>query len=156
MKRLFFLTLGAIMGLSAMAANDPKWQDPNFFEENRMPMRSTFIVTPTAEGAVAEHDFSQSPLYRSIGGVWKFHWTENATDAQPEGFFSPKFDDSKWGTIPVPGLWELNGYGVPVYTNTKYPWHKFFKNNPPYVPTEQNAVGSYRHNVEVPDRKSVV
>ena len=150
MKRLFFLTLGAIMGLSAMAANDPKWQDPNFFEENRMPMRSTFIVTPTAEGAVAEHDFSQSPLYRSIGGVWKFHWTENATDAQPEGFFSPKFDDSKWGTIPVPGLWELNGYGVPVYTNTKYPWHKFFKNNPPYVPTEQNAVGSYRHNVEVP------
>ena len=86
MKRLFFLTLGAIMGLSAMAANDPKWQDPNFFEENRMPMRSTFIVTPTAEGAVAEHDFSQSPLYRSIGGVWKFHWTENATDAQPEDF----------------------------------------------------------------------
>ena len=150
MKKLFLLALGVVAGLSVVAANDPKWQDPNVFEENRLPMRSTFIVTPTAENVVAEHDFTKSPLYRSIGGVWKFYWTENATDPQPEGFYAPNFDDSKWGKMPVPGLWEMNGYGVPVYTNTKYPWHKFYKNNPPYAPTEQNAVGSYRHNIEVP------
>ena len=150
MKRLFLGVVALALSFNAMAANDPKWQDPNFFEENRLPMRSTFIVTPTAENAVAEHDFTQSPLYRSIGGVWKFYWTENATDPQPVEFWSPKFDDSAWGTMPVPGLWEMNGYGVPVYKNSGYPWHKFYEKNPPYAPTEQNAIGSYRHNIEVP------
>ena len=133
-----------------MAANDPKWQDPNFFEENRAPMRSTFIVTPTAENVVSEHDYTQSPLYRSIGGVWNFYWTPNATDPQPENFWSPKFDDSNWGKMPVPGLWEMNGYGVPLYKNNGYAWFNFYQKNPPYAPTERNAVGSYRHNIYVP------
>ena len=150
MKKLLFCAVALVMGVSAIGANDPKWQDPNVYEENRLPMRSTFIVTPTAENVVVEHDYSQSPLYRSIGGVWKFHWTENATDAQPEGFYSLKFDDSKWGKMPVPGLWEMNGYGVPLYKNTGYAWANFYKSNPPYAPTERNAIGLYRHNVNVP------
>ena len=150
MKKLLFCAVALVMGVSAIRANDPKWQDPNVYEENRLPMRSTFIVTPTAENVVVEHDYSQSPLYRSIGGVWKFHWTENATDAQPEGFYSLKFDDSKWGKMPVPGLWEMNGYGVPLYKNTGYAWANFYKSNPPYAPTERNAIGLYRHNIKVP------
>ena len=150
MKKLLFCAVALVMGVSAIGANDAKWQDPNIYEENRLPMRSTFIVTPTAENVVVEHDYSQSPLYRSIGGVWKFHWTENATDAQPEGFYQPKFDDSKWGKMPVPGLWEMNGYGVPLYKNTGYAWANFYKSNPPYAPTERNAIGLYRHNVNVP------
>ena len=150
MKRVILSAVAFVLALNAMAANAPKWEDPNVFEENRLPMRSTFIVTPTAETAVVEHDFTQSPLYRTIGGVWKFYWTENATDAQPAEFWSPKFDDSKWGKMPVPGLWEMNGYGVPLYKNTGYAWYNFYKSNPPYAPTERNAVGSYRHNVEIP------
>ena len=150
MNKLLFCAVALMVGVSAIGANDAKWQDPNIYEENRLPMRSTFIVTPTAENVVAEHDYTQSPLYRSIGGVWKFHWTENATDAQPEGFYSLKFDDSKWGKMPVPGLWEMNGYGVPLYKNTGYAWHNFYKSNPPYAPTERNAIGLYRHNIEVP------
>lgn len=150
MKRVLLFVAALVVGYAATAASDPKWQDPNFFEENRAPMRSTFIVTPEGEAVVDEHDFAASSLYRSIGGVWKFYWTPNATDPQPEDFYSLKFNDSDWGTIPVPGLWELNGYGDPVYTNSRYPWHKFFANNPPYVPTEQNSVGSYRRNIEIP------
>ena len=150
MKKLLLCAVALVMGVSAIGANDPKWQDPNIYEENRLPMRSTFIVTPTAENVVVEHDYTQSPLYRSIGGVWNFHWTENATDAQPEGFYSLKFDDSKWGKMPVPGLWEMNGYGVPLYKNTGYAWHNFYKSNPPYAPTERNAIGLYRHKIEVP------
>ena len=150
MKRLFLGAVALVLALNAMAAKDPKWQDPKFFEENRLPMRSTFIVTPTAENVVAEHDFSKSPLYRSIGGIWNFYWTPNATDPQPVEFWSPKFDDSTWGKMPVPGLWEMNGYGVPVYKNSGYPWHKFYEKNPPYAPTEQNAIGSYRHHIYVP------
>ena len=150
MKRLILGAVALVLSLNAMAAKDPKWQDPKFFEENRLPMRSTFIVSPTAEDAVAEHDFTKSPLYRSIGGVWKFYWTPNATDPQPEEFWSPKFDDSNWGKMPVPGLWEMNGYGVPLYVNDGFAWQNFYKKNPPYAPTERNAVGSYRHNVEIP------
>ena len=150
MKRLILGAVALVLSLNAMAAKDPKWQDPRVFEENRATMRSTFIVTPTVDGVVSEHDFTKSPLYRSIGGVWNFYWTENATDPQPEEFWSPKFDDSAWGKMPVPGLWEMNGYGVPLYKNNGYAWYNFYKKNPPYAPTERNAVGSYRHHIEVP------
>ena len=150
MRRVILTAVAFVLGLSTIATAEPKWQDPNLFEENRLPMRSTFIVTPTAEGVVAEHDFTKSPLYRSIGGIWKFHWTQNSTDPQPANFQSPNFDDAAWGTMPVPGMWELNGYGDPVYKNTGYAWYGHYKNNPPYVPTERNAIGSYRHKVEVP------
>ena len=46
--------------------------------------------------------------------------------------------------MPVPGIWELNGYGDPVYTNKPYPWHKFFEVKPPLVPHEQNYTGLYQ------------
>lgn len=150
MKRLFLCAFALVMGASAMAADDPKWQDPNVFEENRLPMRSTFIVAPTAEQAPGVHDFTASPLYKSIGGLWKFYWTENATDPQPKDFFAQDFDDSAWKSMPVPGMWEMNGFGDPLYSNDGYAWQNFYKKNPPYVPTERNAVGSYRKTFEVP------
>ena len=150
MKRLFLCAFALVMGASAMAADDPKWQDPNVFEENRLPMRSTFIVAPTAEQAPGVHDFTASPLYKSIGGVWKFYWTENATDPQPKDFFALGFDDTAWKTMPVPGMWEMNGFGDPLYSNDGYAWQNFYKKNPPYVPTERNAIGSYRQSFEVP------
>ncbi|MBR0330531.1 MAG: beta-galactosidase, partial [Alistipes sp.] len=132
-----------------LLAQTPRWQDPNYIEKNRLPMRSSFIVTPTAEEAVAINDFRSSSLYRSVGGVWQFHGAENPS-LTPEGFYAPDYDDSAWRTMPVPGLWELNGFGDPVYVNIQYPWSKFYANNPPYVPTEQNRVGSYRRKVEIP------
>jgi beta-galactosidase len=50
----------------------------------------------------------------------------------------------------IPGVWELNGYGDPIYVNIGYAWHNSYKNNPPYVPIERNHVGSYRREIEVP------
>lgn len=147
----------ALVAFTTMAqpqtdAPTEQWQNPAVFGINREPMRSSFIAYPgSMVGREAPYnDFALSPLYRSIGGVWRFHWTENADDALPAGFQTRGFDDSAWGTMPVPGMWELNGYGDPVYTNTKYPWHKFFKNNPPFVPTEQNHIGLYRREIEIP------
>ena len=52
--------------------------------------------------------------------------------------------------MPVPGIWELNGCGDPVYTNKPYPWHKFFEVKPPLIPHEQNYTGLYRRTVTVP------
>ena len=148
MKRLL-LTLCALMGTLQLMADTPRWQDPGYIEKNRQPMRSSFIVTPSVEQTVVENDFRLSPLYRSVGGLWQFHGAENPS-LRPAGFFAPDYDDSAWRTMPVPGLWELNGFGDPVYVNIQYPWSKFYANNPPYVPEEQNRVGSYRRTVEIP------
>ena len=143
------MTCAAVLVAVSASAKGERWQNPELFEVNREPMRSSFIVYPSVNDNMYVNDYSTSPQYRSIGGIWSFNWVENA-DKAPALFYRPDFDDSSWGTMPVPGIWELNGYGDPVYTNTPYPWHKFFKNNPPYVPVEQNHIGSYRRMIEVP------
>lgn len=143
------LLLCALLASQVVGAQMPRWLDPELFEVQREPMRSSFIVYPSAGEVLYVNDFRSSPLYRSIGGEWSFHWAETIAE-RPEEFYRADFDDSSWGTMPVPGLWELNGYGDPVYTNIPYPWHKFFADNPPYVPVEQNHVGSYRREIEIP------
>lgn len=50
----------------------------------------------------------------------------------------------------MPGVWELNGYGDPIYVNVGYAWRSQFKNNPPFVPVENNHVGSYRKEITLP------
>lgn len=52
--------------------------------------------------------------------------------------------------MKVPAVWELNGYGDPIYVNIGYPWRNQYKNNPPHVPTEKNHVGSYRREFVIP------
>ena len=49
--------------------------------------------------------------------------------------------------MKVPGVWEMNGYGDPIYVNVGYAWRSQYKNNPPYVPIENNHVGSYRKEI---------
>lgn len=90
MKRLV-LTLCALTMACSLLAQTPRWQDPNYIEKNRLPMRSSFIVTPTVEEAVAVNDFRSSSLYRSVGGVWKFYGAENPS-LKPEGFYAPDYD----------------------------------------------------------------
>ena len=111
------------------------WQDPNIFQENRLPMRATFTV-----------DQEQR---LSLNGVWKFHFSETVA-SRLKGFEAVNYNDASWEEMPVPGLLELNGYGVPVYVNIGYAWRGLFQNNPPYVPEDGNYVGQYRRTFEVP------
>ena len=110
------------------------WQDPNVFEENRMPMRATFTTD------------QQETL--SLNGIWKFNWNETI-EGRTKGFEAVGYDDSSWKTMPVPGMWELNGFGDPLYVNVGYAWRGHYENNPPYPPTERNYVGQYRSTFEV-------
>ena len=82
----------------------------------------------------------------SLNGTWKFFWVKDA-DARPTDFWKTSFNDKGWDNMQVPAVWELNGYGDPIYVNVGYPWRNQFKNNPPYVPTEGNHVGSYRREI---------
>ncbi|MBR1705767.1 MAG: DUF4981 domain-containing protein [Bacteroidales bacterium] len=133
MKKILclFVLVAGTAGLSAME----DWQDPGVFERNRLPMRATFTTD------------QQQTL--SLDGVWKFHWNETP-EGRLQGFEAPFYDDPTWGEMPVPGLWELNGYGAPVYLNHGYAWRGHYEDNPPYPPVEGNHVGDYRRTFEIP------
>ena len=148
-KRLFLSTVCALTAVTAVVAQAERWQNPAVFEKDRVPMRSSFIVYPQPSDQMFVNEFVHSPLYRSIGGLWDFFWNESAENL-PANFFRKDFDASGWDKMPVPGLWELNGYGDPIYVNVGYAWRSFYKNNPPYVPVEHNHVGSYRREIEIP------
>ena len=122
MKRLL-LTIATLACVSATMAQSaaPKmerWQDPNIYEVNREPMRSSFILYPTLEEAKAGSCYHSSPLYRSIEGLWNFAWFEHRNTPRPADFYAVNFDDSSWGKMPVPGLWEMNGTESP-YTSIR-------------------------------------
>ncbi len=121
-------------GKAQKKAKMEPWQDPNVFAENRLPMRATFAPD------------QQKTL--SLNGVWKFKLNETI-EGRLKGFEAVGFDDSSWGTIPVPGMWELNGYCDPMYVNGGFPWRGHYQNNPPYPATEHNYVGQYRRKFEV-------
>ena len=106
----------------------PAWHDPEVVQQNREPMAATFDT---------------DGLKLSLSGVWKFNWNETA-DARPLDFFKVDYADAGWGTMPVPGMWELNGYGDPVYKNVGYAWCGHYENNPPIPASEHNYVGQYR------------
>ena len=134
MKKTFRLLASVILaGIALCAAHAreakmPAWQDPGLVQENREPMRATFET---------------DGLKLSLNGVWKFNWNETP-DSRPLDFFKVDYEDGSWGAMPVPGMWELNGYGDPVYKNVGYAWCGNFATEPPYTPTERNYVGQYR------------
>ena len=125
--------LAAFLPLAAQTKMEP-WQDPNVFEENRMPMRATFVTD------------QQQTL--SLNGLWKFHFNPTI-EGRLRGFEAVGYDDSAWDEIPVPGLWDLNGYCDPMYLNVGYPWRGHYENNPPYPATEHNYVGQYRRTFTI-------
>jgi len=83
----------------------------------------------------------------SLNGDWRFNWVRRL-DQRITGFWAPSFDDSPWKTLSVPSNVELHGYGVPYYTNIKYPW---VVANPPLIPDEENGVSMYRRHFTLPE-----
>ena len=135
MKKLMTAVLCVMaLGMAAVASGAtkkqalPDWQDPQVVQKNRIPMSS---------------HFETDGLKLMLNGTWNFNWNEDM-NARPTDFHSLAYDDSGWDTIPVPGMWELNGYGDPVYLNVGYAWRGQYANNPPFPADWHNYVGQYR------------
>ena len=145
-------TIALAMSFSAWAhAARPsftEWQDLQVNQVNRYTPHADFFGYENRALAL-QGDKTQSNRHLSLDGNWQFLWSE-AVAQRPADFFRPGYDDSKWAQMPVPGLWELNGYGDPVYVNIGFAWHGQFKDNPPYVPVQGNHVGSYRRTIDIP------
>ena len=125
-----------------------EWHDLQVNEVNRFPLHSNFFAYESESDAL-KGNMKSSGNYLGLDGSWKFKWVANA-DERPADFYKVTFDDSSWGTMPVPGIWSLNGYGDPEYVNIGFAWRGHFKNNPPEVPVKDNQVGSYRRTIELP------
>ncbi|NLV52958.1 MAG: DUF4981 domain-containing protein [Bacteroidales bacterium] len=152
--RHFLLSILTTGALGVQAQKMPEWCDPNVNEINRKTDVANYFAFESKELANLSQSPSANPKekssrYMSIEGQWKFHWVESANE-RPEGFFTMNYDDSKWGTMPVPGIWELNGYGDAIYVNNGYAWRSDWHADPPMVKDKGNHVGSYRRTFTIP------
>ena len=127
------MTLSLLALLAALAAQ-PDFQNPAVNAVNRLPMHATFETDAPS---------------MSLDGLWKFQWFECLSDRDID-FYKTSVDDSQWAEMPVPGIWELNGFGDAQYVNTRYCWRLQHKNTPPTVPLEHNHAGQYRRHFAVP------
>ena len=147
-KLLLSLSL-ASLSLTAMAADvKPVWLNPEVNQVNREARRADFFAYETVELAKAG-DKSKSSRYLSMEGKWRFNFVKDHNLA-PKDFYTLKFDDSQWTDFPVPGLFEIEGYGDKTYKNAGYAWCTTFDNNPPYISETNNYTGSYRRTFELP------
>ena len=134
MKRLLTVFIGFGAMLSALSTAEakknvlPDWQDPQIVQENRLPMTASF---------------QSGGLKLSLNGMWKFAWYETI-DSRSMDFYKTDYADADWDYMPVPGMWELNGYGDPVYKNVGYAWCGHYDTTPPYPAMEHNYAGQYR------------
>ena len=146
---IFFLPGILLSGQSPV--ND--WENPEVFGIHKEEPHCTAIPYATVEQA-QKADRSASPFILSLNGAWKFHWSPRPA-VRPLDFYKPSFDVSSWDTIPVPGNWQMYGYGIPIYVNVQFP---FGKPDPPRIPHNNNPVGSYRTTFTLPagwDNKEV-
>lgn len=120
------------------------WENPHVFGINKLPYHST-LQLPSKESECKE--------IISLDGKWSFHWARNPEE-RPVDFYKEDYDTSSWDKINVPGNWQMQGYGTPIYVNTIYPFHR----DEPRVMGEpskdwtayenRNPVGSYVTNID--------
>ena len=136
------------MSSGASAQSESRWQNVNINQQNREPRRANFFAFESLDKAQS-FDKKKSTNYLSMEGMWKFNFVKDH-NKRPANFFALKYDDSQWKDFPVPGLFELNGYGDATYKNIGYAWATQFDPNPPYISELNNYTGSYRRTFELP------
>ena len=129
----------AVLAMTALAQTAPDWENPAVLGINKLPYHAT-LQLPSK--------WKECPEIFSLDGEWQFHWSRNPEE-RPVGFEREDYDVSQWHKIKVPGNWQTQGFGTPIYTNIEYP----FKRNRPSVTSEpprdwtayenRNPVGSY-------------
>ncbi|MBE6287051.1 MAG: DUF4981 domain-containing protein [Mediterranea massiliensis] len=148
MKKTLISGLLAMFAITASAQTFNEWLDPEVNAVNRAPMHTAYFAYESVDAANAGVK-ENSANFMTLNGTWKFDFVKNV-DQRPTDFYKVGYDDKAWDNFQVPAVWELNGYGDPVYVNTSWVWRNQFESNPPIVPSENNHVGSYRREIVVP------
>ncbi|HUU83536.1 MAG TPA: glycoside hydrolase family 2 TIM barrel-domain containing protein [Phycisphaerae bacterium] len=136
---------GALLAAQHAEGGVNDWENPAVVGRNKEPAHCTLV--PYADiGAATRGTRAKSPFLKLLNGKWKFHWVAKPAD-RPMEFYKTSFNVSGWNEIAVPGNWQLQGYGRPQYLNQAYT----FPPDPPHIPHDDNPVGSYRTDFDIPD-----
>ncbi len=137
--------IAALLTLHVQAQPAADWENPDVLGINKLPYHAT-LQLPSREKECKE--------IVSLDGQWLFHWSRNPEE-RPKDFWREDYDVSQWDRITVPGNWQTQGYGTPIYININYPFAK----DRPKVTTEpprdwtayenRNPVGSYARFLDV-------
>lgn len=144
MKRILFFLCSLVCCIlaGAQTLSEGPWYNHYVNGINRLPARATsYSFDDEAKALDGNREASRMV---SLNGTWKFKFVEDVPQA-PLDFFNEGYDVTAWDDIKVPSCWEMQGYGYPIYTNTKYP----FPYRPPYI-CRDNPVGSYVRTFTVP------
>ena len=152
MKNIFFSVLLLGVGLPGSFSQLSHWNNPQSYAVNKLKPHSTFYSYDSKEAAKSV-DREQSKWYRSLNGEWNFKWYQNPGDVVMEDV-NRSMDDDFWSSITVPGNWEMQGFGDPIYTNWEFPFQPVV---PPVINDggntmhTSNPVGVYKRNFSIPD-----
>ena len=124
-----------------------KVKDPQYFRDGRLDAHSDHLYYACEEDCREEN----STFTETLNGLWKFHYARNYRSAIP-GFESEDYDCHDWDDIHVPAHIQLEGYDVPQYANTQYPWEGHEEIIPGEIPERFNPVASYVKYFKVPER----
>ncbi len=138
------------MSCEAFFTNKPVWEMPEITGIHKEPYHTPVIPFPDFESAL-EGDYEKSSYFKLLNGTWNFKWFENIRQL-PKDFYSIDCPIRQWDTAEVPGNWQLQGYGVPCYLNTRYEFcPEKEKLCPPHIPSDRNETGIYRKIFTVPE-----
>ncbi len=149
MKKKMLTLLCIICSVSLFGQSFTEWQDPTITQVNRAEMHTNHFAYENLAKAKGFNK-TKSSNFLNLNGTWNFNWVDTPSK-RPTDFFKLGYNDKGWAKMPVPGMWELNGYAHPIYKNTGYGWAFEFKSAPPLIPTENNYVGSYRREISIPE-----
>ena len=144
-KTLTSLALCLVATLSWAQTSLPYWKDIQTVGVNREAARTAFMTYDSRENALTGK-YANSPYYQLLNGTWNFYYVDAYKDL-PVGIEQPEAAID-WKSIKVPGNWEMQGYGIAIYTNHGYEW-KPRNPKPPQLP-EATPVGVYQRDFEIP------
>lgn len=141
-------TIAMLMIVLSAFSQHNQWENPAIVEEGKEAARAYFVPVNNI-GEPGKANLQESPNIQLLNGTWKFHFAEKVAD-RPLDFYQSVLNDQHWDDIQVPGSWETQGFGVPVYTNVPY----IFPKNPPYVDNNDLPIGTYRKTFVLDEKLS--
>jgi len=128
----------------ANAETREPWENNEIFAINKEAPHATLFPYQSVYESL-NNVKEQSNNYLLLNGLWKFDWQRSPAD-KPVNFEKANYNDEKWSQIPVPGNWETEGFGYPIYLDERFP----FTTTWPDAPKDYNPIGSYRKPFTLP------
>ncbi|MBQ9547780.1 MAG: beta-galactosidase [Bacteroidales bacterium] len=144
------MTLSLLTLLVSVAVTEPLplWQDMQVTSVGAETRRTELIFHSSRVEAL-QKSFRESEYYRSLNGTWDFRYYDDHREMERDLTSGQRGSWPQWDRISVPGNWEVQGWGVPIYTNIVYDFCPVDP-QPPRLPSVVPAA-LYRTSFTVPE-----